>query len=134
MTASAVESPVLDAFLNGDAAGVVAACAAGVVVDVNIPTWRFQLQGRDALRRLLESEEFLPGRSVATWRSATTDDGLLLELETHAPIHGEERLWRELVWFRGAPGAITEVTVFCSGIWDAATIARQAAEAPMVAR
>lgn len=124
--------PAIDAFLRGAAEEFAAQCAPDVLVDVNVPTWRFQLRGREGLRQVLAEEEFLPGRTVATWRSVPTTDGLLLEHESHAPIHGEQRRWRELIWLRGTPGAWADVVVYCTGIWDAATIARHGAEAPMV--
>jgi hypothetical protein len=69
---------------------------------------------------------------VLTWRCVPTADGVLLEVDTQAPIHGEQRRWRQVVWLRGTPGAWAEVVAYCTGIWDAATIARHAAEAPMV--
>ena len=47
-------------------------------------------------------------------------------------VDGEQRRWREITWLRGTPAAWTEVVVYCTGVWDAATIARHAAEAPMV--
>jgi hypothetical protein len=121
-----------DAFVAGDAAGFVAHCAEDVLLDAVVPTWRFQLGGREALRELLATEEFLPGRRVTVAHRTPTADGVLLEIETWAPLHSEDRMWRETVQIRTAGGAVTEVVVYCSGIWDAATIARQAVEAPMV--
>ena len=47
-------------------------------------------------------------------------------------MHDERRRWRAILWFRGRSGAWREIIVSCTGIWDAATIARHAAEAPMV--
>ena len=133
-SAATATEPVVAAFLRGATDEVVAACTPDVLVDINVPTWRFQLQGRDALHHILTEEEFPPGRTVGSWRSTPTADGHLLEVESHAPIAGEDRQWRELVWFRHTGEAVSEVTVFCSGVWDAATIARHAAEAPMVTR
>lgn len=124
--------PVIAAFLRGDADAFVAQCAPDVLLDANVPTWRYQLKGREGLRQLLAEEEFPAGRRVVTWRSAATDDGLLLEHETQAPMHGETRRWRAVLWFRGTSGAWSEVVVYCTGIWDSAAVARHAVEAPMV--
>jgi hypothetical protein len=124
--------PVVDAFLRGDVDEVVAQCAPDVLLDANVPTWRFQLRGREGLRQQMMEGEFIPGRAVVSWRSVPTADGLLLEIETVAPVHGEQRRWREVFWFRGSSGAWREVVAYCTGIWDAATIARHAVEAPMV--
>ena len=123
--------PVVDAFLRGSAEEFVAQCSPDVLLDANVPTWRYQLKGREGLAHLL-AEEFVPGRAVTGWRSVPTSDGLLLEVETHAPVDGEQRRWRSLYWLRGPSGAWSEVVVYCTGVWDAATIARQAVEAPMV--
>ena len=123
---------VADAFVAGDAAAVAAACRPDVLVDVVVPQWRFQLRGRDAVRELLATEEFVPGRRVTAAHRTPTAAGTLLEIETWAPMHGEQRMWRELIHVRADGDAVSELVVFCSGIWDAATIARHAVEAPMV--
>jgi hypothetical protein len=129
---SAQPERVVAAFLRGDSDEFVAECAPDVLLDANVPTWRYQLKGREGVRHVLAEEEFLAGRTVATWRSVPTADGLLLEHETHAPMHGERRMWRAVLLFRGAPGAWSEIVLYCTGIWDSETIARHAVEAPMV--
>jgi len=123
----------VDAFLRGAVDDLLAACAADVLLDVNVPAWRVQLRGHDALRHVLAEQEFLPGRTVTQWRATPTGDGQLLELETHAPVHGEPHLWRQIMWFRRSGDEVGEVVVYCTGHWDPATVARHAAEAPMVA-
>jgi len=96
------ETPAaIDTFLRGVADEVALACAPDVLIDVNVPTWRSQLKGRDALRHILTEQEFLPEGTVVTWRSTTTADGHLLEAETHAPIEGKQRKWRQVVRVRG---------------------------------
>jgi hypothetical protein len=57
---------------------------------------------------------------------------MLLELESTAPMHGEPHLWFELNKFRFADGQIVEIVQYCSGFQDAATQARNDAEAPLV--
>ena len=125
--------PAVDALLRGALDELLAECAEDVLLDVNVPTWRFQLRGREAMRQVFAEQELVPGRTVAAWRATATGDGQLLELETHAPLHGQDCRWRQLVWLRRRDGRVAEVVVFCTGIWDPATIARHAAEAPMVA-
>ena len=78
---SAQPERVVAAFLRGDADEFVAECAPDVLLDANVPTWRYQLKGREGVRHVLAEEEFLAGRTVATWRSVPTADGLLLEHE-----------------------------------------------------
>ena len=47
--------------------------------------------------------------------------------------HGDgEHLCRQADVLHGEGNTITEHVVFCTGMWDAATVARQKAEAPMI--
>lgn len=107
-----------------------------VLIDVSVPHWRYQLQGREAARQLLREELAVlkDGARVTQWRATPTDDGLMVEWEVRFTHDGEERLFREAHVFRTDGKAITEHSDYCTGIWDAATIARQAVEAPMVRR
>ena len=104
--------------------------------DVSVPRWRFQLQGRETIRQSLLEEAGLlvDGARVTGLRTTPTADGLVVELEVRFPQDGEERQWREVHLFHTDGEAITEHVNYCTGIWDAATIARQAIEAPMVRR
>lgn len=52
----------------------------------------------------------------------------------HVMRGAEDWLWREAHVFHTAGEAIAEHVVYCSGHWDPAKIAKQAAEAPMVRR
>lgn len=106
------------------------------LLDVSVPQWRYQLQGREAIRQAL-AEELAPlaGSGRVTGQRATrTDDGVVVELEVRFEQDGEERQWREVHLFHTDGTAITEHLNYCTGVWDAATIARQAVEAPMVHR
>ena len=104
------------------------------LIDVSVPQWRFQLRGRDAVRELFRTDLALVRDSgrVSGWRETPTADGLVVEWEVRFVAEGEERLFREVHVFRTDGVAITEHADYCTGIWDAATIARQAVEAPMV--
>lgn len=106
------------------------------LLDVSVPQWRYQLQGREAIRQAL-AEELAPllGSARVTGQRATrTDDGVVVELEVRFEQDGEERQWREVHLFHTDGAAITEHLNYCTGVWDATTIARQAVEAPMVRR
>ena len=106
------------------------------LVDINVPQWRYQLQGPDAIRELLrEALDQTGGEGrVTAWRATPTDDGLAVEMEVRFPHDGEEQQWREVHLFHTDGASIVEHVCYCTGIWDAATIARQAIEAPMVRR
>jgi hypothetical protein len=109
---------------------------ADALLDVSVPQWRFQLQGQAAICQWLREEiEAVGGAGrVASWRVTPTFDGLVVEWEVQFTRDGEEHLWREVHLFHTDGEVITEHVNYCTGIWDAATIARQAVEAPMVAR
>ena len=106
-----------------------------VLLDANVPEWRYQLQGVDAVRQQL-GEEWAPvlaaGHQVTALRARPMDGGLVVETEVRFQEDGEERLWRDVHLLRFDGDAIAEHTLYCTGLWDAATIARQAVEAPMV--
>lgn len=106
------------------------------LLDVSVPQWRYQLQGREAIRQAL-AEELAPlveSARVTGKRATPTDDGVVVELEVRFMQAGEERQWREVHLFHTDGMAITEHLNYCTGVWDAATVARQAVEAPMVRR
>ena len=120
------------AFAKADPDALVACYASDVVLDVNVPQWRFQVQGRSGARDLVVEEEFLPGRRVTHVTRTPTVDGELVEIECRAPIEGRECLWRSLHVLRCRGGLVSEHVIYCSGIWDPASIERQQVEAPMV--
>jgi ketosteroid isomerase-like protein len=106
------------------------------LLDVSVPQWRYQLQGPEAIRQALAEElaPFVGSARVTGQRATRTDDGVVVELEVRFMQDGEERQWREVHLFHTDGTAITEHLNYCTGVWDAATIARQALEAPMVRR
>ncbi len=107
---------------------------ADALLDVSVPSWRYQLLGSDAIRESLREEAgyLTEGARVTGQRVTPTDDGVVVELQVRFVQEGEERQWREVHLFHTDGVAITEHVNYCTGIWDAATIARQAVEAPMV--
>jgi ketosteroid isomerase-like protein len=124
------------AFHSSDADAVAALCSEDVLVDVNVPHWRFQVQGRDAFADALRMSEFGPGYRLAEWRGTpTTGGGAVIELECRLVVDGEERLAREAHLLRcDADGRVNEVVTYCSGIWNQDTIEKQRLYAPMVRR
>ncbi len=97
------------------------------------PGWRYQVQGADAVSAQWKAiiDQFEDFR--VTWVRATpTEGGVVVEWEMHAG-HGDGE--HHLPPGRHPPRrrhTITEHVVFCGGMWDAATIARHKAEAPMI--
>lgn len=107
-----------------------------VLVDADVPNWRFQMKGRAEILEVLRREELgLPGVHTTSFRwTATVDGGLVAQREVRFDGDDGPHLWRDVHVLRSEDGWITEHAISCTGIWDPATIARQAAEAPMVAR
>lgn len=132
--ACSLTDEIVGCLLRGDRPGLVDRYRPDALLDVNVPQWRLQVQGRDAIAEALVDELDVAGRRVTRLHAARTEDGVLVETETRFTRDGAEWLWRDLHRFRTADGAIAEHVVYCTGQWDPATIARQAIEAPMVRR
>lgn len=130
-TAAFIERYV-DGFAAADADAIVSCYAPETLVDVNVPTWRFQVSGHQELRALLQAEEFQPGYRLARWRATPTADGALVELEGRFGDSSEPHMAREMHHLVRGPEGITEHVLFCTGVWPPETIAAQAAQAPMV--
>ena len=121
------------AFQHADAEAVGALCADDVLLDANVPHWRFQTAGRAALVDGLRTSEFGPDYRITEHRGRPTADGAVIELECHLTADGEDRLAREAHLLRcNDAGKVAEVILFCTGIWSAETIERQRLHAPMV--
>lgn len=99
-----------------------------VFFDMNVPAWRYQLQGLDTLTNMLATR-VTPGVIEST-RVTPTIGGFVLEMSTRDP----QDMYRQLFVVQTRGGLISEVTMYCTGPWDSATEARQQAEAPMIRR
>ena len=118
---------------NQDWDGLAALYAPDVLLDMHPPGWRYQIQGAAAASTQWKAiiDQFEDFR--VTWARATpTDDGVIVEWEMHAGHGDSEHMCRQADVLHGDGSTITEHVVFCTGMWDAATIARQKAEAPMI--
>jgi SnoaL-like domain len=113
--------------------GLAALYAPDVLLDMNPPNWRYQIQGADAASAQWKAiigqfEDF----RVTRVRTSALDGGVVVEWEMHTGHGDGEHLCRQADILHGDGERITEHVVFCGGMWDAATIARQKAEAPMI--
>jgi hypothetical protein len=107
------------------------AFASDVFCDLNMPEWRFQLQGRDAFGAQVARINEGPSR-VEVLRTVPTPSGFVTEHVEHQDVDGEDRSARRLILCEVVRGRIAEVTVYCTGEWDDELRARHAAEAPMI--
>lgn len=104
--------------------------AAHVLFDINVPTWRFQVQGAEAFFAWLK-EHSPQGYDIRLLRSVTTASGFVAEIEgEYNPSNG--LYFRNLLLCQVEQDRITELVFYCTGDWDPETKARQASEAPMI--
>jgi hypothetical protein len=99
--------------------------------DLNMPEWRFQLQGREAFAAQLARINEGPSR-VEVLRTVPATSGFVTEHIEHQDVDGEDHSARRLIFCEVVRGRIAEVTVYCTGEWDDELRARHAAEAPMI--
>lgn len=93
--------------------------------DVNVPEWRFQLQGTEAIRRQLD--EWHPvAPKLVEWREFTTDRGLLVEV---ALWEGDDHQHysRSLRDLEITDGRIARHTMYCTGDWTKEALAEASA-------
>ncbi|HEX2063124.1 MAG TPA: hypothetical protein VHE80_01745 [Acidimicrobiales bacterium] len=102
-----------------------------VLFDVNVPAWRFQVQGADAFFSWLRGHS-PEGYGITLVRAVPTSSGFVAEVEGEYRPHGVDLYFRNLLLCEVEDDRISEVVFFCTGDWDPGTRARQAAEAPMV--
>ena len=102
-----------------------------VFCDINVPEWRFQVQGVGAVNDWMRGE--LPGGCrVASWRSDPTPEGVVVETDQRYDRDGIEISSRNLHRLEVRDGRITEWTMYCTGEWSPELRERQAREAPML--
>ena len=102
-----------------------------VFLDGHPPLWRFQLQGRDAFTAWLEG--YSPGGAeIAVVRTIPTVTGFVTEFVGRHEEHGEELTDRKILLCEVRGRRIAELTIYCSGDWNAELRARHATEAPIL--
>lgn len=113
----------------GDFTALADVYAQDAVLDANVPSWRLQRQGSEAIVRQFEEwYQATPPRFVG-WHERPTGWGKVVELETRLGEGEGELYFREAHLFVTADERITQHVFYCTGPWDAETIARhQAAE------
>jgi hypothetical protein len=122
---------VLNAYCAGDTDRYLALCASDVLLELVVPTWRFQVVGHEALRETLKGE-FLDQRQITELHVTRTADGVLIDAEAKGVANGAALTWWALHHVRIDGGLIVEHIAHCSGMLDEHQLGRQANEAPMV--
>ena len=132
-TTAAVVDRLVTAMREADWEAIVATYAPDVLLDMNLPAWRFQLQGREAVTQyLVEQTKGLSNLRTPQHRVFAIDDGVIIEEEMRFDGEDGEYLWRAVDIFRIDGDTVTEHTQYCTGCWSPAQLSRQIVEAPMV--
>ena len=105
--------------------------APDVFCDFTMPTWRLQSSGQDDLVALRLAGHPGPG-TVPRWRFDPTPTGFVLEVEEDWDWQGEHWTCRELLRADIGDDGITQLSVYCTGDWDAARRAEHAAAVTLI--
>ncbi len=102
-----------------------------VFCDFTVPTWRLQAQGADAVPAMRRGSHPAPGR-VPRLRYDPTPTGFVLEWEEEWDEHDDHWYCREMLRAEVVDGAISSLSVYCTGDWSAAHRARHATEVTLL--
>lgn len=91
--------------------------------DFTMPLWRLQFQGVESIVGGRKAGHPSPGRIPRSRFDATTT-GFVLEVEEEWDQDGEAWYCRELFRADVADGSISQISVYCTGDWDQAQVAR----------
>jgi hypothetical protein len=127
-TAQELSERLADVFRTADVGDVL---TDDVFLDGHPPLWRFQLRGRESFAAWLA--DYSPdGAEVTVVRTVPTVSGFVTEFVGSHVENREVLTDRKIVLCDVRDGQIAELTIYCSGDWDAELRARHAAEAPIV--
>lgn len=130
-TESSVAGRFRAALEERDFRTVAALFTPDALLDANIPAWRLQRQGAEAITRQIEEWFPEPARFVE-WHERPTEWGAVVECAERKDEAGEDLYYREVFLFFTEDDQIANFTFYCTGAWDAATLERHVWEAPMV--
>jgi hypothetical protein len=105
--------------------------AADVFCDFTMPTWRLQASGVADSVALRRGGHPGPG-TVPRWRFDPTPTGFVLELDEAWDADGEHWTCREMFRADISDEGITQLSVYCTGDWDAARRAEHAAAVTLI--
>jgi len=105
--------------------------AGDVFCDFTMPRWRVQAAGVDDVVALRRNGHPSPGRVLRS-RLDSTRSGFALEVEEAWEHDGDQWYCRELIRADVTDGAISELSVYCTGDWDSARMAEHAATVTLI--
>ena len=102
-----------------------------VFCDFTMPQWRLQAVGPEQVQGARRAGH--PGPStVVRMRLDSIPGGFLLEFEERWEWDGQRWYARELVRADVRDTSIAQLSVYCTGDWDEATVARHAEEVTLI--
>ena len=112
--------------------GIDEVFAANAFLDINVPTWRFQLESPTAFIAWLQ--EYCPGGyRISARPPLATASGFVLEVEgEYADHHGSELFFRNLYVCGVQNARVSEMSFWCTGDWDAETRDHHKAEVQLL--
>ena len=105
--------------------------APDVFCDFTMPTWRLQSSGVADMVALRRAGHPGPG-TVPRWRFDPTPTGFVLELDEAWDADGEHWTCREMFRADISDEGITQISVYCTGDWDAGRRAEHAAAVTLI--
>jgi hypothetical protein len=102
-----------------------------VVCDFTMPLWRLQARGVDDVVALRRQGHPAAGE-VPRWRCDATSTGFVIEFEERWEQDGQRWYSREMARADLVRGAISEMSIYCTGDWDEARQSRHAREVALV--
>jgi hypothetical protein len=118
---------------SGDIAPLGELYAPDALFEMNLPQWRFQLQGPEAITTQLKGYFDRGAVTVVSWKERSGDFGAVVEEASRWHVEPEELYYRQVhIFVTDANDRISEHVIYCPGEWDKATVERQKAEAPMI--
>ncbi len=105
--------------------------ASDAFCDFTMPQWRLQAQGAEDLAALRRAGHPSPGR-VPRSRCDATGSGFVLEVEEEWEQDGDSWYCRELFRADVSDGAISQLSVYCTGDWPSELRARHTREVSLL--
>lgn len=99
--------------------------------DLTVPLWRLQAQGAEASVALRRGGHPWPGR-VPRSRLDLTETGFVIEVEEEWENDGQTFYCREMMRADVSADGISQLSVYCTGDWDAAQVSRHAREVTLI--
>lgn len=105
--------------------------ATDVFCDFTMPTWRLQASGIADFVAMRHAAHPGPG-TVPRWRFDPTPTGFVLEFEEAWDSDGEHWTAREMLRADVSDDGISQLSVYCTGDWDAGRRAEHGAEVRLI--